>query len=114
MSDLIKLELLDKDGAIRETAEAAGATRSDFIKRVGIAGAGFVSAGVAFDGLLSPAQAAISTRTSEERRQDPQLRADARVPRGAFYAQAVASGAMSPTRWSRTSRPSSPAMRPRT
>ena len=62
MSDAIRLELLDADGAIQEAAEAAGATRSDFIKRVGMTGVGFVSAGVLFDGLLSPAQAAISTQ----------------------------------------------------
>ena len=62
MSDLITLEALDSDGAIRETAEAAGATRADFIKRGGMAGAGFVAGGVLFTGLVSPAEAAISTR----------------------------------------------------
>jgi hypothetical protein len=62
MSDAIRLELLDADGAIREAADEAGATRATFLKRVGVTGAGFVSAGVLFDGLLSPAQAAISTK----------------------------------------------------
>ena len=61
MSDLITLEALDRDGAIRETAEAAGATRADFIKRGGMAGAGFLAGGVLFSGLVSPAEAAIST-----------------------------------------------------
>ena len=81
---LITLEALDVDGAIRETAEAAGVDRADFLKRGGIAGAGFVAGGVLFSGFVSPAEAAISTAqpVEDERRQDPQLRADARVPRG--------------------------------
>jgi len=62
VSDLITLEMLDKDGAIRETAEDAGATRSQFLKRTGMAGAGFAAGGVLFGGLVSPADAAISTR----------------------------------------------------
>jgi len=62
MSDLITLAALDADGAIQETAEAAGATRADFLKRGGVAGAGFLAGGVLFNGLISPADAAISTR----------------------------------------------------
>ena len=62
MSDLITLEALDRDGAIRETADAAGATRADFLKRGGMAGAGFLAGGVLFSGLVSPAEAAISTK----------------------------------------------------
>src|SRR3712207_9483153 len=62
VSHLITLEALDQDGAIRETAEAAGATRADFLKRGGVAGAGFLAGGVLFSGLVSPAEAAISTR----------------------------------------------------
>jgi Ferritin-like domain len=96
VSDLIKLELLDKDGAIRETAEAAGATRSDFMKRVGIAGVGFVSAGVLFDGLLSPAQAAISS-SNKSKKNDVKILNYAltlEYLESAFYAAAVASGAL--------------------
>ena len=58
--------------------------RADFLKRGGVAGAGFVAGGVLFNGLVSPAEAAISThqQVEGERRQDRQLRAHPRVPRG--------------------------------
>lgn len=62
---LLNLAALDRDGAIQETAEAAGATRADFFKRTGIATAGLVAAGTMFDGLLSPAHAAISSKPSK-------------------------------------------------
>ena len=82
--DHIKLEQLDADGAIRETAEAAGVDRADFLKKGRLGGAGFVAGGVLFNGLASPAAAAISTsrKSLAQRRQDRQLRADPRVPRG--------------------------------
>ncbi len=60
----LNFEVLDRDGAIRETAEQAGATRGDLLKRAGIATAGFVAAGAMFESLLSPAAAAISTKKS--------------------------------------------------
>ena len=62
---LLNLAALDTDGAIQETADAAGATRADFFKRTGIATAGLVAAGTMFDGLLSPALAAISSKPSK-------------------------------------------------
>ena len=65
MTSLLNLAALDKSGAIQETAEAAGATRADFFKRTGIATAGLVAAGTMFDGLLSPAAAAISSKPSK-------------------------------------------------
>ena len=59
--DHITLEQLDADGAIRETAEAAGVDRADFLRKGLLGGAGFVAGGVLFNGLASPAAAAIST-----------------------------------------------------
>ena len=60
----LNLEVLDRDGAILETAEDAGATRGDLLKRAGIATVGFTAAGAMFGNLLSPAAAAISTKKS--------------------------------------------------
>src|SRR6478752_6815282 len=62
MADHITLELVDSDGAIRETADAIGATRSTFLRQAGVAGAGFLTSGVLFGGLVSPAEAAINSR----------------------------------------------------
>ena len=60
--DHIKLEVLDADGAIRETAEAAGVDRGEFLRRGALGAGGFLAGGVLFSGLASPAEAAISTR----------------------------------------------------
>jgi hypothetical protein len=86
MSDLITLAALDADGAIQETAEAAGATRADFLKRGGVAGAGFLAGGVLFQGLLSPAEAAISTHKRSKKN-------DIKIANYALTLEWLASGA---------------------
>jgi hypothetical protein len=59
--DHLKLENLDASGAIRETAEAAGANRAEFLRKGALGGAGLVAGGTLFTSLLAPAEAAIST-----------------------------------------------------
>ena len=87
--------------------------RADFLAGR-IAGAGFVAGGVLFNGFASPAEAAISTRSGRsERRQDRQLRADARVPRGRVL-RAGGRQRRGHDAASRTSPRSSPRTRPRT
>ena len=66
MSDFPTLDVVDKDGAIREAAEAAGVDRRDFLRKGAVAGGGIV-AGSAFFGILSPAEARISTRKLSKR-----------------------------------------------
>jgi hypothetical protein len=58
--DHIKLEVLDVDGALRESADGAGVDRAGFLRKGALGGAGFLAGGVLFSGLASPAQAAIS------------------------------------------------------
>ena len=67
MSQHISLESFDKDGAVREAAEAAGANRRDFLRKGAVAGGGFVAGGVLFSGFMSPAEAAISTARKSKR-----------------------------------------------
>jgi hypothetical protein len=67
VSKLITLESFDADGAVRETAEAAGVPRRDFLRKGAMAGGGFVAGGVLFNGFMSPAEAAISTRKRSKR-----------------------------------------------
>jgi len=64
LSHSLNLDLLDADGAIRETAEAAGFDRSDFLKKGVLAGGGLIAGG-AFFSQLGVAEAAISTRRSK-------------------------------------------------
>ena len=62
MTNLIRLEAVDADGAVREAAEAAGFDRREVLRRGVVGGGSFLAAGVLFSGIASPAEAAISTR----------------------------------------------------
>jgi len=57
----LNLVMVDADGAIREAAESAGLDRSDFLKKGALAGGGLLVGSAMFSGLLSSAEAAIST-----------------------------------------------------
>lgn len=65
MSDLLNLDLLDTDGAIRESAEAIGIDRSSFLKRGAIAGGGLIAGG-AFFSQMGVAEALISKKKSKK------------------------------------------------
>jgi rubrerythrin len=93
LSDL-NLEMLDADGAIRETADGAGIGRSDFLKRSALAGGGLIAGG-AFFSYLGPAEAAIS-RTRRSKANDAKILNYAltlEFLEAAFYKQAVANKA---------------------
>ena len=54
MSDLIKLDVVDQDGAIREAEEAvAGDSRADFFRKAAIGGAATLGGGVLLSGFPS-------------------------------------------------------------
>jgi rubrerythrin len=58
LTDIISLETLDSDGALREGAEAAqGDTRADLFRKAGIAGGSLLASGVLFGGMPALASA---------------------------------------------------------
>ena len=92
MSDL-NLDVLDADGAIRDSAEAAGFDRNAFLRKGALAGGGIIAGG-AFFSILGPAEALISKKRSKKN--------DAKILNyaltlefleAAFYKQAVANAA---------------------
>jgi hypothetical protein len=93
MTDHISLEMIDADGALIETAEAAGlSSRADFFRKSIYAGGTLAASGLVMGGMPSLAAAKPSTK------QDYAILNYAltlEYLEAAFYKQAVASGALS-------------------
>ena len=63
--DLLKLETVDVDGALRESAEELGLDRADFFKKAAVGAGGIVAGGALFGPFLDNAAAAISRKRSK-------------------------------------------------
>ena len=95
MSDeLITLEVVDADGAIREAGADLGSnTRGDFFRKAAVGGGSLLAGGVLMGGLPTLAEAATRSKANDVRILNYALTLE--YLESAFYNEAVASGALS-------------------